>query len=176
MYGRQISASEIAKMQADLAAIYSPQTGGAGLVMQTGPFGNRLVDQRPDAFWAQITGDGSGSGTSTSGSGVGAGHYYDWKEMVPSFYNGENVLIEKDHGRKGTSDACPAVEANEVQEVPIGTNVWLYPGAGAPDYYLFLWTGEGSGSGGSGTEMTIDCGDGSDPITVTISGSSITVN
>lgn len=170
---QQLSASMIADLQQQIQSLYNQDSPG-GFVAEVGPFGTTLRDENKQSFWAQITGDGSGSGANTSGSGAGAGHYYDWKEMMPVYQDNEYQLVTKPYGRTGTSDNLPAVEVNEVSDVPVGANVWLEPGVGAPDHYLFTWSGELDSGSGNDAEYTTTCPDGTS-YKIRIDGNTVTV-
>lgn len=145
----QLSASMVGDLQMQIQSLYN-QDSPDGFVAEIGPFGTRVIDQRKYGFWAQITGDGSGSGGGSGGVSDSVLNHYDWMEMMPVFVDGVYQLIEKPFGRKGTSEYFPAVEVNELADVPVGANVWLEPGVGVPDHYLFTFGGSiGSGSGNS---------------------------
>ncbi|MFT3880691.1 MAG: hypothetical protein QM703_13630 [Gemmatales bacterium] len=168
MKGRQLSASEIAKLQRDVQSLCRPQAGGAGMTVQTSPFGNYLQDTRPDAFLAIIQADDSSSSDGIGSSGVASDqtNAYAWREATPMLANNDYILIEKPGGRYGKIDSRPAMEANRNTGVPIGTVVRLYPGTGQPDWYYFFWTGDSSSSSGAwcyeidcsaGTIIVTDC-------------------
>lgn len=148
-----------------------------GFAFDQGATGTSFVDQTPKRRLAIIQ-DTYGSGSGASGSGVNR----TGRQVAADMLNAYDVKFAQWVNENDTfvvrelpqQPSVLAIEANGVEDIPAGTIVEVLPGYGQPDFYYFFWTGE-SGSG-SGNEMTINCGDGSDPITVTISGNSITVN
>lgn len=174
MKGRQLSASEIAKLQRDVQSLCRPQAGGAGMTYQTSPFGNYLQDTRPDAFLAIIQPDDSSSSDGIGSSGVASdqSNAYAWREAMPMLANNNYILIEKPGGRYGKIDSRPAMEANRNSGVPIGTAVWLQPGTGQPDWYYFFWAGDSSSDTGHWC-YEVDCSAGTIIVT-SCNGSSST--
>ena len=140
-----------------------------GMVLNQSPTGQQWQDHNAYPFPARITGNGTGSGPLGGwGSGhtewVDFDHHYDWVEVIPVTINDELKFVTKENGRNGTSEYRPAVEANQVLDVPQEAIVYLYPGTiegQEPTWYYFFYTGEiGTGSGNDET-LTVNCGDGS---------------
>lgn len=153
-----------------------------GVVLKQSPTGQEWRDDRPKPFPARISGNGQGSGSGawTSGSGwVDFDHYYDWVEVVPINTGTELKFVDKENGRFGTSEVRPAVEANGIPDVEVGTYVYLYPGTIKglePDFYYF-YVGDSFGSGSSTGHQTYygTCPDSESFFYVQINGTTITV-
>lgn len=147
-------------------------------MVKQSPTGTEWRDDRPRPFPARISGDGQGSGSGAwiSGSGwVDFDHYYDWVEVVPINTGTELKFVDKENGRRGTSEIRPAVEANGASDVAVGTYVYLYAGTikgNEPDFYYFF-AGEAVASG-SGNHIPVYC-NGVLSGHITIDGNSVSV-
>ena len=116
--------------------------------------GVQLVDQKPKEILAIIrVGGGSGQG----GSGNKAlpandqENAYEWEEGYWTVENDDFVVRELVGGRSGTFHSLPAIERNNVNDVPDGYVTWIKPAwADGNWFYEFDYNGEmGSGSGNS---------------------------
>lgn len=163
-HGKQLSLSQIERMGQALQSACG-NTGMGNLQYETGGTGQRLIDQTPRRLIAIITGEGgSGSGGSGSGTPISANDQYNAYSAVEGVWtvtNDDFEVVPKRNGVTFSLDSLPLIEANGVEDVPVGAVVEAIPAVALGyAFYWFLWTGEISGSG-SGGGVTVQCSDGS---------------